>query len=713
MTRIQILLLVGAALLAAPLLAAPVVVVTAVQGAEPRPVEVRMRAVRVSGSGTPIERVFTAPGNESIELPEGNWEVSLRSPAHWSAPVAVTAGERVTIDLWPAGTLRGTLKSGQKPHEVEALRVHFTSALSDQAAGVVTGDAPCSIEEDRWNCSVPAGRYDLRLIARGYAAEFRWDQSVVAGKETNLGALVLRPGASLMGFVTAGRGIEAAMKDVAVKVEPRAFSPEGDRRSYTATVNARGFFQVTGIPSGEYVIHAATRGLRSEERPVTILENRSAELRAPLVLERPKRMFVSITPPQGPWQIRLYRVAFDTSRLNDPVSGLTDDTGRWSTEVVTGQYLLKVGLGESSTWRSTDVTVASSDVAVDLTIATRRVSGTVRLGDVPLADARLIFGGRYGPEQETLVTDDKGRFAGDLPGGDAVAEEPAKWTITIDADAPRVRRTLERSADRNDAGDLELDIVLPRTSVTGRVLNEDGSAEPQAIVTLRSPDGSLEQSLANPDGSFDFFGFEPGTYRVSAAAFQRTSESRDVVATEAPGAGVEIVLRRDVVVRGKVQSRSTLGVDARLTALQRGVQSEFVPTTVTGAGGQFELILPPGTRVFDLILQAPGFALAAGRVAVEPKMFLTLTVDQKGGGLSLELPAAGDAVLRHEGAEFPLRWLVTMAGGSIERRDGSDVATIPNVEAGEYTLCGGGTCRTGLVTPHGLLRLSVGSEDQR
>jgi hypothetical protein len=43
----------------------------------------------------------------------------------------------------------------------------------------------------------------------------------------------------------------------------------------------------------------------------------------------------------------------------------------------------------------------------------------------------------------------------------------------------------------------------------------------------------------------------------------------------------------------------------------------------------------------------------------------------------------------------------------VEGSDGWDVATIPNLEAGEYVLCGGGTCRTGLVTPLGSLRLSL------
>jgi len=47
------------------------------------------------------------------------------------------------------------------------------------------------------------------------------------------------------------------------------------------------------------------------------------------------------------------------------------------------------------------------------------------------------------------------------------------------------------------------------------------------------------------------------------------------------------------------------------------------------------LRLPPDTRIFDLLVRAPGFATAAGRIAVEDDRFLTVTLHQNGGALSL------------------------------------------------------------------------------
>jgi hypothetical protein len=675
------------------------------------PVEVLLRALRVGGADTPIQQVVSVPGNHPLQLPPGNWEVTIESPALWSQPVVVTQSEAARIDLWPIGFVHGTFKGQRKRTAIDALRVLFTAvdrANAETADFPVSGETRCAVDGTAWRCPVPAGRYDLRLVARGYAAEFRWDQLIPAGKDSSLGTMVMRPGASLSGFVNLGRDVQAEMTSVVVTAKPRAGATL-PQRSYSSPVTRRGFFQIAGLPAGEYSVSAGSGKLRSSDRTVTILEERSAELRAPLIVDLPRKLTVRVTGPrEAPplWHIRLYSV-MPGPRLENAAAGLTDAEGKWTAQLPPGEYLLQVGRSETSKWRSADITVGEADVDFDVQMPGRLVSGTVTLGSVPLADAQLIFGGEQGSEQETLVTDGEGKFTGVLP----EPRDESDWTITIASDQPRVKRTVHQQPKENDGGSLEFVIDLPRTAVTGRVVNEDGSGEGNAIVTLRSPDGSVfEQVGTDDDGAFVLFGFEPGTYRVRADAARRSTAIVNVDATQDVTAPVQLVLRDEVAVRGRVQSRTTSGVEANLTALQRGVRSDFVPIASSDARGMFELWLPPGTRVFDLLVQAPGFAASAGRIAVVDDKFLTITVDQNGGSLSLEFPAGADPVLKHDGAEFRARWFATTTGGRIDALKSLERATIANVEAGEYTLCAGNQCKSGVVTPQGSLALALAEQ---
>lgn len=690
--------------------AEPASIVTVLHGDADGAVEVVLRASRVGGTATPLERIVTVPGQHRLELPAGNWEVSAQSPLLWSAPSVVANGETVQLDLWPAGFVYGAIRQQRKGAPVDALRALFTSLERGTGAAPdvpPSGEAQCTVEGVKWRCPVPAGRHDLRFVARGYAAEFRWDQQVTARKETNVGMLTMRPGASLHGLVTLARGVTIKSTAVVVTAAPRAAASLPQRR-YSSPVDQRGFFQIAGLPAGEYVVRAAAGNLRSEERTVTILEERNAELRAPLIVDTPRTLSVHVSGPREappPWHVRLFSVQ-PGSPMESAAAGMTDDHGAWSAQLPPGDYWLQVGRSETSRWRAVDVTIGAADVDLDVRIPGRLARGTVTLGRTPLAGARLLFGGEQGAEQETLITDGEGKFSGVLP--EPGENDDSRWIVTIESDQPRVKRTVHAEPADEEGEELEFEIVLPGTTVTGRAVNEDGSGEPYAIVTLRSADAAVfEQADTQADGTFVLFGFEPGTYRVRAESFKRTSGIVNVEATEGVTAPVQLVLRDEVIVRGKIQSRHTSGVEANLTALQRGTRTDFIPTANSDARGLFELRLPPETRIFDVLVQAPGFATAAGRIVVEDDKFLTITLDQNGGTLSMEFPAGTDPVLRHDGAEFRARWFATVTGGTTETTDRTERATLANLEPGEYTLCLENRCRSGVVTTQGLLVLTV------
>jgi hypothetical protein len=699
--RALVILLVGSACAGAAV-AAPISLETVVHGSTSvEPVQARLRADRVGGTGAPVEGIVSVPGMASVELAEGNWELSIQSPRYWSAPTVVSNGQAAVVELWPAGILTGTVKTDGKAGDVRELRVHFSPPPEHAGNGSPTGDSICSLTNERWECLVPAGRHDLRLLARGFAAEFRWDQEV--GARTDLGQLKLRRGASLVGFVTPTRGLKPTMRDVVVEARPQLMATANSRRVYTATVNERGFFQIAGLPAGQYLVHADAGRLRSEERSATIIEDRNAELRSPLVLDVPRKLVLHVESPAtsatDPWQIRLSRVNRDANRLEEPLIGTVGEEGDWSAEVIPGDYRLRIGRADGSTWHSADITVAS-DVYLDVSIPVRQINGRVKLGDRLLRGARLIFGGDYGGERCELVTDSDGEFSGTLPEQEKAT---TRWTITIDSADPRVRRTADHEPVQSDTGDLRFDIELPETVVTGRVVEEDGAAAPGAWVTLQSSEGNVfEQASADADGQFELFGFEPGTYRIQADAFGRSSEVAKIEASEPAAAPLELVLRTEVVVRGRVQARNTMGVEAELTALPRGVQASFVPTATTNSNGFFELRLPPRTRILDLLIESPGFPLSLGRVTIQNDKYLTLTLDQNGGRLTLEIPGGANATISHGGAEVPLGWLARPIVGQDE-----GLVTFPSIEAGDYELCLNGNCRSGILAPHGSLLLSL------
>ena len=683
---------------------------TVIRGEAPeKQAKVELIARRVDGTSI-IERTILVPGTEQlVELADGNWELSIRSPLFWASPAVVSAGQPASLVLWPAGEVRAIAKAADRGVKISELRIAFAPVMGAAPDEYPSGVSVCGLDGEQARCVVPAGICDLRVLSTGYAAEFRWQKKIAAGKLLDLGPVMFRRGASLIGFVSAARGVDADMAEVVVVAEPRGSAMDAKTRRYSTRANARGFFQIAGLIAGDYVVFAEAKRLRSEDRPATILEDRNAELRSPLILDWPRRIALTITSSRNNntsrWRVRLLRIFPEAGRAEDALTGVADKDGNWNAEVVPGQYLLQISRGDGSVWHSADVEVAATDVYRSIFIPVTTVFGRVRLGDEPLSDAKIVFGSERESEQIRFVTNTDGEFQGEIP--EKTADGPLTWRISVTSENPSVQRASDYVATKNDDGSLTFEIELPRTVVRGRVVKDDGMPE-RATVTLRSPDGQVfEQAFAGSDGRFELHGFEPGIYRIQASAFQRSSDIMDIQASENETKEVEIVLRKTVRVIGRVQSRSATGLSAKLIALQREVRTTFIPSATTDAEGRFELILPPQTRSFDLVVNAPGFAVSTGRVVIQDDKALTLTVDQIGGSLTIIVPRGAEAMIRHDGAEFLAGFLVAEAGGTVQEGENTDSITLPNVEVGEYAICLGAICRSGFVPPRGSVELSM------
>lgn len=644
-----------------------------------------LRAARVDGSGTAIEQDVAVPGRITVPLGAGIREIRIIGDGLWTAPVYVANDAPAEVQVLPAVTLVATAKGAK------ALRVGFSS-IDDGPSG----ESSCSSQGESWRCVVPAGRYDLRFAAPGFAPEFRFGVSVDAN--TKPFSLGLVPGASLSGRLEAARGVRIPPDGVTVVLS----SPGGERGPWKESVRSgrRGFFQFKGVAPGDYTLRGEVKGLTTQIESVRVLSGAAAELRAPLLLDSPKRLTVTVMPrldPSGhPWRVRLV--------LNNPRLRHSDvlgesplgENGEWThPRLVAGPYTVELLTAGGERWKSQDITIGAKDEAIAIGAFSSRVAGTIRLGDRPL-QATLSFGDEWGPK---VRSDADGRFTGEIPPVDHEEQ-----VVFIEAESPRVRRTTRAKLEKGENGERRLDIRLPATTLMGRVLREDRTVEPHAFLTIRGFDPFVaEQARVDADGSFQLGGFEPGSYRVVADGPESKSPYVTVDLRRDEPAETELILRRVEPLRGRVTIGDAPVVAAAVYVFPRDTWTPSMPQIRTDENGYFETELPPDTTTIDDVIIHPAFDVAFGRTVVQPQKQLHIRAQQLGGTVTVASKSDG-AVLLHAGAEIPAAWLANTAGGEID----SGRITIPRLMPGTYSACAGTSqCVSGDLPPHGTLTLSI------
>jgi hypothetical protein len=642
----------------------------------------------------------------ALELPVGastvvddagthTWEITVSSTTLWAAPVYASGTEAVTLQLWPLGTLRGKIaKIGSPASDGEIIVSFAPPADESTAAGVVT----CPFEGTDWRCPVPAGVSDLRFNLTGFATEFRW--SVKVGEATDVGTLTFTPGSSVFGKVQLLSGSRPdLLKDIEISLTPlNVDEARGPVPRYTTAADARGFFQVRGLRPGNYSLRARSKSseLLSETRTVAIIQHTNAALKEPLVLARPTRLSVRITPAldvqHRRWQVALLRTTDLSGTLDVVDQSLASAKGEWSQRrILPGEYRLEIQQEDGAEWKVEEFTVRSEDAdrVLDIAVSSQRVAGQVTLGDRPIA-ARVQLGGENGP---ALVADQSGDFEGELPSftGD-------ETVLFVTSETPHVQRTLTVKGDREADATIYFRIKLPATAVTGRTVNEDGSPEP-AIVTLRAKDENeerlFEQMFSEKDGAFQFEGFAPGRYALQADSFQKASAVVDVEITHGVAPALDLVLRPQEQVRGLISMNGVPVAGADVYAMPRDTKTSLLHRVTSDAAGRFVLTLPPGTNTYDVIVFPRGFYITAARITRDPKEGLRVSVGQDGGSLSVDAPDDQTRLyLGHAGGEYPLPWVVDASGGTTSIADGRRRLTVPNLESGTYKVCRKAACES-------------------
>jgi hypothetical protein len=674
-------------------------------GSERAPVAGKLHAVRIDARSEPIDIQVTVPGEGSVVLGDGRWQIALEAPGYW-APTITTAGASVALDAWVTGAVSSRVASRRT--FPAAVHVQFTPSATSGSVPPPAGESACDFAKNRLECAIPAGTYDLKIGAKGSAPVFRWNVVIRPHAETILEPVEFRRGASVLGRIALARDAKTSMSRVRVGIRAKG-SADSARPLLVSRVSERGLFEFVGITPGDYILQASTENLTSDSRVVHVIDSLVAELDSPLLLSPPRKLTIAIMPPKAPdggrWSVRLLRDAggvdgpITTRRKLDEISeSPADADGTWAYErIPDGSYVAEIATASGDPWNTTDVRVDGADVRQDVVLAITRVEGTVLLGDRPLT-AKVTFGGKHGSIRCMLTSDDHGEFSGTCP---AIGSSEA-WPIYIHSSVPPIDQPTSAVPALRADGALRFEIQLPRTVVTGVVVHEDGKPERYPLVNVMNREGTVRtQVTGRDDGSFDIVGLIPGVYRVVAEGFLTESERKEIVVDEGDAPAMRLVLKNTLQIPGRIVIGSAPVIGASVTAMQRPFRGAH-DSAKTNEAGAFIISFPHDTEAIDIVVKAPGLPLAMRRVALRGLHEINVALDVRSGALALDVPASAEvAELRHLGAVFS--FAVAMAtyidpDATVIIHDGVTRILLPRVEPGEYTLCVEAKCTTDFVS---------------
>lgn len=669
-------------------------------------------AIEAVSEGTLADRPFTLEepvADRVVSDPEGRFELpglrpangyELRARKEGYLPAAipvVTASTRakppvVELKLQPTRAAVGKVVDGEGRPLPGARVVLRPSRRPDRRPPERQADNPPPKDGDP--ASAESGRDGRFLIPRCPAAELDVEARLEGfaptrrvgfhvGPETaplDLGILVLRPGARLVGRVVSDRGRPLAGAEVFLfdRLPTRAGLdgvPRG--REPDATAGADGAFVLADLPPGlpqnllilaERFMPATVRGVRPPvDRPLLVRLKPGFQVSGKVLDEQGQPVpgaEASLTSQQV--------LEGDPHRrpLGKPVfrQAVTDASGRFLIrDAPQGPAMLGASAEGFVPVEPVEIELPFEDPPKPVELRLRR--GAVVWGRVstmaghPVAGARILAGDASG--------------SSDAEGSYRVAGV-AEGEQTVEVRHPSYRR-LARTAEI-EPGENRLDFEVPAgVSVEGRVVEPSGEPVDGADVGLSTEDRRERQEYrakSDTDGRFRLEPVAAGIYHLQATAPDRASGElpEPVVVAQEPIHRLEVVVERGARLWGKVlgltsDELATVSIEARgEDGRLRGGRLD--------ATGRYEVrALPPGGWLVRAVLWQ-GQREARARIAVGPAD-RELTRDLEfGRGLTLsgvvlfdEQPLQ-DATLTVRGQRFALeRAVLTAFDGGFRLED--------------------------------------------
>ncbi|HEV7921013.1 MAG TPA: carboxypeptidase-like regulatory domain-containing protein [Thermoanaerobaculia bacterium] len=671
------------------------------------------------------------PGFATLQLPPGIWQARTSAPALLDAEETISlppGGASAAFELWQKAHFEGEVKSAEKPPETFVARWQHPGAR-------VSGVSECRVTKKRFVCDVPAGTFDYRFRAVGFLTQYRWATEVKPGATRNIGLLQWVRGASVVGVATPARGAAIKQEETIVKLSPVDFTSgqHDESTAFTGRPNPKGFFELRGIPPGEYFIEASSGRLFSERRRILVRRNAETELTEPLVLSPPHSLRVTIRPPLDPalatWQVRVLRSTSGGSHRTAVHEAFADQDGSfvWP-RLIPGAYAVEIASHKNRTYARREIETAAADYDLAVDVPLTRVHGVVRLAGKPLPST-VWLGGRSSGLGVDVQTDDDGAFATIAP-----LPDDETWPLTVESAKPPIQRTLSRRPKREDDGSALLEIDLGAGGIEGTVVDTAGVPVKRALIDLGSPDSAegLIQAHVDEAGKFGLHGMAPGSYLLQARSFDGGQSDRTTVTLRDDDdvQFVTLTVKSVQTLTGRLMSAAGPVPGARVGAFPVGTHAVVTSVATTDAGGNFSIDLPPGTRVADVNVSPPGFALRMFRTEVRGETAI-INVDQTSGTLRVTAPQFAEdertaqGFILHDGAVLPMIVLMQARDArtaASARKDQLDVS-IPLLEPGVYSLCIGSygqwfagqpfraeQCTSGVLAPFGVLSLEPAAE---
>ena len=696
------------------------------------------------GREEPVRSAVTSSADLLLTLPSGSkWEVSAELPGFWVPRKTLHVGPpdqaiQLTLDLWPKGTISGTVKIKEKsvPMPKQILVKTLAAPASAGRPAAPKGALDCPVDKKgAWSCSLPGSTYDLSISAEGFIPHYRWGVQVPAGKTVSLGRIDFERGASVAGWIDVEEGAiepERCVARLAVLVAGGAnlrSVSELKRMVVQREVRKDGFFQFTGLAPGTYTLDVQQPGYPAAQvSPIRVDPGVETFLREPVVLRRSLELQFEVHPPQDwlgrPWRAQVFKVA-ETPPNPLVFEGSSDEEGRLT---VRGQssgrfrVSLKDSLG-NSLYSGEHTIVDPATVPQPIEVRFVTVEGRVRLGTEPL-ESVLWFGGRSGATSIKMEAGTEGRFQGVLP-------REGLWRIEVEAAEAGFPTWARADVHANRSGKAGLEIDLPDTRLFGRVVDEQGKPVPGSDVVALGESLDLHE-IADTSGSFEVRGLPEGPVWLGAESGPQISDRAYAMLADGRAVGpIELRLHPTQQLTGKVLSPQGPVAGAHVIVLARTPEGGGAAAT-SGPDGTFHVNLHQGVSRVEVIVSAPGFALRAFDAPIEG-VPLNLQVTEEEGNLEITLPVTSEELQRRNlilaafqnglpiSGSILSQWAYDH-GSSMDAKGG--LLRVPGVAPGDYRVCllprqleimlpwsfvtDGADCDSGLLAPGAALSLKPG-----
>lgn len=581
-----------------------------------------LSAVPEEGDREPVEVLVSHPSSTVVTLDDTRpWRVSVRKNGCWSSTATwvPSSGSQLDLDLFSAATLHGTFTdvADQRSMPLRASMFRIVPDRNSAAGWPAAEPLDCSVELPKWRCTVPADLpIDVRLESEGFAPVHLWKVNLRPDQSRDAGPQKLIAGASLAGWVQDPDA--GPLAGATVTLSPlQPVHPDAGRAvasQHRVVSNARGFFQFTGLPPGEYQLVSRAATLSPLVVPLlTVRSSTAVTWPRPLRHSSSVTLDVRIDPARtadgASWRVHLTeRVALTPGSQPDSVPLVADDQGVWSAAGLRAdRYELVIKDGADSIIERRDVDLSNGAPAtMTISIDSIAVTGVVKVGDEPLAAADVRFTNARG-KAVSVTTDEEGRFA-------AVFPSAGRWNPLVYPYGRR-RRTEVRATpvEVSAEGDRVVEVVLSGGRIRGTVVTQTGAPVKAAVHITR--EGTLvAQQVTADDGRFDFIGLTEATYETSAQADDGAAPApvKTCLAADET-ADLKVVIEPYRVVRGTVHTPTGHAASGALVRFSTDGGWSW-SDLVTGVQGDFEYFLPAGIRDLEVVVVSYSYPAAMLRV---------------------------------------------------------------------------------------------------